>query len=131
GTGAPSHEPSGSVHPHSRGERVTSNSAAISTCGSSPLAWGEGWRGSGGSWRRRFIPTRVGRGPASSPPSAPRAVHPHSRGERVVVVSVVAPFLGSSPLAWGEGWRGSGGSWRRRFIPTRVGRGRSRPRGRA
>ncbi len=71
---------------------------------------------------RRFIPTCVGRFPASRTASATRSVHPHVRGAVCVSVSGHCHCSGSSPRAWG-GWR----TWLatrsgRRFIPTCVGR---------
>src|SRR5690606_9958873 len=50
------------VHPHSRGERVTTVRSGAPPAGSSPLAWGEGDREEAGEPDARFIPTRVGRG---------------------------------------------------------------------
>src|SRR5690606_4275404 len=75
--------------------------------------------------RPRFIPTRVGRGRTSSTAGSPAAVHPHSRGERQGALYRVEHRGGSSPLAWGEGEVGLHPIRVRRFIPTRVGRGRA------
>src|SRR5690606_22298639 len=84
----------------------------------------------GGEPLGRFIPTRVGRGPASASPSTCSPVHPHSRGERQAVYERGELVAGSSPLAWGEALAGGPAQTVARFIPTRVGRGsarRSRP----
>src|SRR5690606_39396821 len=110
-----------SVHPHSRGERSRGRTASRTARGSSPLAWGEARpppRRDGG---RRFIPTRVGRGPTATRGAPPSPVHPHSRGERRRVWCSHEWCTGSSPLAWGEGTGFGEASSRGRFVPTRVG----------
>src|SRR5690606_1221552 len=90
------------VHPHSRGERAGSAFALDNGAGSSPLAWGEGCDTAPVTHPSRFIPTRVGRGSASSAVCPRPAVHPHSRGERRDGEETLAAAFGSSPLAWGE-----------------------------
>src|SRR5690606_1682536 len=116
--------PRGTVHPHSRGERTGRRPFRVTEPGSSPLAWGEGGAAAIQRPATRFIPTRVGRGSWPSAPAHAPPVHPHSRGERGSAPAVVEPARGSSPLAWGEGYSGRRVGRGRRFIPTRVGRGR-------
>src|SRR5690606_31874565 len=113
----------GTVHPHSRGERVKTHLPAFANDGSSPLAWGEAARGVVGRGDRRFIPTRVGRGSAALTVHALPPVHPHSRGERARSRAGIRPRRGSSPLAWGEDRPPLNVEEVDRFIPTRVGRG--------
>ena len=91
----------GTVHPHSRGEQLTTRFTAITLIGSSPLAWGTGNRDNYGRIQRRFIPTRVGNRPAGSVDTCRLAVHPHSRGEQYAIRKSNFKTL--------------------RFIPTRVG----------
>src|SRR5690606_2521595 len=90
------------VHPHSRGERSARANAETEGHGSSPLAWGEGKKSLTVVPKRRFIPTRVGRGRRSAWRRAGPPVHPHSRGERDQRERVERRRFGSSPLAWGE-----------------------------
>ena len=98
----------GTVHPHSRGERPPSCPLGAPGRGSSPLAWGEAEAVVVPVAARRFIPTRVGRGPLTTCISFSSAVHPHSRGERPRVKAGVGQVVGSSPLAWGEVRAGDG-----------------------
>src|SRR5690606_18385382 len=85
GRGATPPSPATSVHPHSRGERWRWPAAPSSRSGSSPLAWGEVGVPLPVARANRFIPTRVGRGSSAYAARVARAVHPHSRGERVGV----------------------------------------------
>src|SRR5690606_37049010 len=111
------------VHPHSRGERTDTSPERPHGPGSSPLAWGEGAHAPGEGELVRFIPTRVGRGGRRCWRRSRSAVHPHSRGERCPCWMGMDRFVGSSPLAWGEGERDERVVLLARFIPTRVGRG--------
>ncbi len=113
-----------------------------SRVGSSPLAWGALHPPGQQQRHGRFIPTRVGSIPASSPGGRRLSVHPHSRGEHSLAKELsqgavrfiptrvgsmpsvlVSPFsaYGSSPLAWGACAPGDRKQTRGRFIPTRVG----------
>src|SRR5690606_5382367 len=87
------------------------------------LAWGEAAEAGAPTEGRRFIPTRVGRGPwpVAAAPRSP--VHPHSRGERDDGQARLPAFAGSSPLAWGEATPARAPNSRPRFIPTRGGSG--------
>ncbi len=53
--------------------------------------------------------------------SAPRAVHPHIRGEYIIMTSVSSTFFGSSPHPWGIPPPDGGPVSFQRFIPTPVG----------
>jgi len=124
-----------------RGEHEGWTAFFLCLVGSSPHAWGA-WREDGrpefdcrfiptcvGSMNgatccngiSRFIPTCVGSIPGSEAQDTLPAVHPHMRGEHVVVAASVACECGSSPHAWGA-FRPRPASRRiPRFIPTCVG----------
>ncbi len=129
------------VHPHARGEHLTSVKNAVGDAGSSPRPWGTLGIGVVERHGTRFIPTPVGNtsGKSCSLPSS--SVHPHARGEHSTTRLPVRVLYGSSPRPWGTRpatsarRSGSGSSprpWgtlgqRRglgqhvRFIPTPVG----------
>jgi len=89
------------VHPHARGEHAHMNLAEDVVRGSSPRPWGTllgDHRILGGS---RFIPTPVGNTGAGGAAGCAVPVHPHARGEHVLV-ALHAQHAG-------------------RFIPTPVG----------
>ena len=96
-----------------------------SSFGSSPREWGEAPSSALEAEDLRFIPTRVGRGRRVPRRSSRGAVHPHASGERWHPGAVVTDGDGSSPREWGEEARAERGAADRRFIPTRVGRGRT------
>ena len=89
------------VHPHARGERGTFTEGGRVYNGSSPRPWGTRLRRSDQALNFRFIPTPVGnaRAPCSRQTRAP--VHPHARGERLLVTVGLDPANGSSPRPWG------------------------------
>src|SRR5690606_29523561 len=109
-----------------------------------------GTRGRGGPCRRRALrwgvvddpfgrgaatPAGAGVAPGEGIALGEAAVWPNPTGGRAAVVFALgapADVRGSSPLAWGEGGDVHVGVVRRRFIPTRVGRGapggKARPR---
>ena len=125
GNGKPRRAPRGprTVHPRSRGERFMGSGTTALSVGSSPLARGTGhWR-AGVSPGRRFIPARAGNGRRSAITNAAPAVHPRSRGERLVLQDGVAPDRGSSPLARGTASGCLRSGKRHRFIPARAGNG--------
>ena len=90
-----------SVHPHSRGERRCGLGVDLQFDGSSPLAWGTRLSEPQGASLVRFIPTRVGNAARINESTAPKPVHPHSRGERWIQTTARPCLSGSSPLAWG------------------------------
>ena len=109
------------VHPRSRGEHTSHQSAASTTTGSSPLARGTPVRDTYHVGLARFIPARAGNTQRRGRPRDPPSVHPRSRGEhaRLIVSTVRTP--GSSPLARGTPRRGQAGPLPPRFIPARAG----------
>ena len=90
------------VHPHSRGENSWGIASNTSPCGSSPLARGKSGRCAGRGWCVRFIPTRAGKIDRAVIQSKNNSVHPHSRGENVVLSGGHHLQAGSSPLARGK-----------------------------
>ena len=109
------------VHPHWRGEHAAPCLGVIAGIGSSPLAWGtfariwlvvEVWR---------FIPTGVGNISSTGECGWQCPVHPHWRGEHLLMKLTVDSGAGSSPLAWGTSLWSGGNEFMERFIPTGVG----------
>jgi len=111
-----------SVHPHARGEYANDPLWASLCYGSPPRAWGIRPAARPHGARRRFTPTRVGNTPVPRAVPAPRvrftptrvgntisrvaslglmAVHPHARGEYLVVHDDRHLGHGSPPRAWG------------------------------
>ena len=89
--------------------------------GSSPRPWGTPCAQAKQSLHSRFIPTSVGNTVWQWCQPAPRAVHPHVRGEHHRHADPAAIPDGSSPRPWGtptRPFRHPSGS---RFIPTSVG----------
>ena len=72
---------------------------------------------------QRFTPTCVGSGGAAGPAASGSPVHPHVRGERVVVDGWQDTGYGSPPRAWGADRRRSHRQVEQRFTPTCVGSG--------
>ena len=97
--------------------RVTSSQRP----GSSPRPWGTQHPGIALRSIDRFIPTPVGNTASKSRYRNDIAVHPHARGEHVLIPNSVRPAVGSSPRPWGTRRRKKClGAWIR-FIPTPVG----------
>ena len=109
------------VHPHLRGEHGLPHSSTSTPIGSSPPAWGACGRCVVEVVGVRFIPTCVGSIGYIADFHCAFPVHPHLRGEHVMLLFLVELHFGSSPPAWGAfpAARGSGGH--PRFIPTCVG----------
>ena len=89
------------VHPRSRGERVSNMPPALPD--------------------RRFIPARAGNARAAAMARSVSAVHPRSRGERARGVRDVVYPDGSSPLARGTHCHLRPSDRATRFIPARAG----------
>ncbi len=109
------------VHPHARGERHGFSAGQRKRVGSSPRPWGTRKHYEATPQQVRFIPTPVGNARPTAASSAPAAVHPHARGERLRRFFRATNEGGSSPRPWGtlEGTHRPGDS--DRFIPTPVG----------
>ena len=110
-----------SVHPHARGEHVTTGAEWSNPTGSSPRAWGTPSRSRHGLRLGRFIPTRVGNTALHLGVTCPHPVHPHARGEHLDVDNSGISRYGSSPRAWGTPMVRKFENIFSRFIPTRVG----------
>jgi len=89
--------------------------------GSSPRPWGTHRRTDPPRGGRRFIPTPVGNTVPRSARRRRSTVHPHARGEHVLLVPVTVAAFGSSPRPWGTRATRLTGSQKARFIPTPVG----------
>jgi len=109
-------------HPHVRGEKAKSPSAAISLAGSSPRAWGKDTRRMQKVGGRRIIPTCVGKSAQKCHQSTSTADHPHVRGEKGRGGYTHTSIRGSSPRAWGKGWVAAELDNDGRIIPTCVGK---------
>src|ERR1035438_3031297 len=90
------------VHPHARGDDVSTYFGGPSAIGSPPRAWG---RRTG----RRSTGTRI-------------SVHPHARGEDPIKLKSAGYHCGSPPRAWGRRRGRAGILYAGRFTPTRVGK---------
>ena len=109
------------VHPHPRGEHRSPPCDLRSSCGSPPHAWGSR------IFQRivfevvRFTPTRVGITHDFLIPVNSISVHPHTRGDHLLKISLTRSNDGSPPHAWGslDAWQTA--SQISRFTPTRVG----------
>ncbi len=109
------------VHPHIRGEYRTPNWCVPTAYGSSPHPWGIQLVNGFLKIIVRFIPTSVGNTLSIRSHARSMAVHPHIRGEYVMIVDSHPVYGGSSPHPWGIHSRLERKvSWRR-FIPTSVG----------
>ena len=109
------------VHPHVRGDDGPAFILARSWAGSPPRAWGRRERDRAEAVAVRFTPTCVGTTRCSGLRVRSRSVHPHVRGDDLVLEGVALIDRGSPPRAWGR--RSTGGAPKpvRRFTPTCVG----------
>ena len=89
--------------------------------GSSPLARGTPARGRQIEDQVRFIPARAGNTAGAGSPTAPRPVHPRSRGEHPPPSAASSHRHGSSPLARGTPAHAAPADLDARFIPARAG----------
>ena len=90
-----------SVHPHVRGEQASKRFSNLSTCGSSPRAWGTETHQPSHIHSLRFIPTCVGNRVSVYTSHYFQSVHPHVRGEQMPASFFSSVICGSSPRAWG------------------------------
>ena len=115
------------VHPHSRGENVSTRKQVLEENGSSPLARGKSPRAGEHQPLLRFIPTRAGKMRSAAYACLRAWVHPHSRGENGWDEMQDEKVYGSSPLARGKLQPRSRPSSSSGFIPTRAGKMISSP----
>jgi len=109
------------VHPHTRGEHVSSGISSRRSAGSSPHTWGTQEQEGCGLRGLRFIPTHVGNTCATGTVHSARSVHPHTRGEHFPIWGHDARIPGSSPHTWGTHDCQVAKELYDRFIPTHVG----------
>ncbi len=114
-----------SVHPHRRGEHWTRKPSRRVEFGSSPQAWGTPHHYICDAERERFIPTGVGNTCDYTTCRTARTVHPHRRGEHILISFGPTAEAGSSPQAWGTLPRWPQAAGTPRFIPTGVGNTRT------
>ncbi len=109
------------VHPHVRGEYFNVMLNEQMSLGSSPRAWGihnTFFLYYANFW---FIPTCVGNTFSLDNWAKFILVHPHVRGEYIVICPPYSKIYGSSPRAWGIQHRVKSSSVLSWFIPTCVG----------
>ncbi len=109
------------VHPHERGEYMSSTALMPRPAGSSPRTWGILDMKIDSAFDARFIPTNVGNTPEGGRVPFRRPVHPHERGEYMPPPAVMNRWDGSSPRTWGIRDLMEFVTDFRRFIPTNVG----------
>jgi len=85
-----------------RGEDISAPRREAARYGSPPRAWGRREFSPCDLDRLRFTPTCVGKTADESGRQRQRAVHPHVRGEDVVIIVVAVGRVGSPPRAWGR-----------------------------
>ena len=113
--------PSGSVHPHGRGDNYRSNFPRARFYGSPPRAWGQLVQKQPRRFPSRFTPTGVGTMPTLTPSPTPTPVHPHGRGDNGSCCGRGCGRAGSPPRAWGQSVVQITLDGRDRFTPTGVG----------
>ncbi len=109
------------VHPHVRGENSRQHWPHISYAGSPPRAWGQWTLGPLGPLWTRFTPTCVGTIVAPQTLRQSYSVHPHVRGDNVILRPHIIVDGGSPPRAWGQLHLVRTRLRRLRFTPTCVG----------
>ena len=109
------------VHPHARGEHVIHADSREDADGSSPRTWGTLCYGYSHTIRDRFIPTHVGNTIPNHQADMVEPVHPHARGEHLLLLQPDAREVGSSPRTWGTLVHLHRVASPIRFIPTHVG----------
>ena len=109
------------VHPHVRGDDRKRRRPFCAAIGSPPRAWGR----CAHKWYRpiliRFTPTCVGTIQHGQRIPGRRPVHPHVRGDDLVIIPQVSNRAGSPPRAWGRCRRAGEETMQGRFTPTCVG----------
>ena len=90
------------VHPHGRGDNVSSGECAGGVYGSPPRAWGQCVHGSRYDPICRFTPTGVGTISPATATTRSSPVHPHGRGDNRFSTLGRSEIYGSPPRAWGQ-----------------------------
>ncbi len=89
------------VHPHVRGEHGNRVLSQVLAAGSSPRPWGTHQVNVRCVLWCRFIPTSVGNTGDINELARELPVHPHVRGEHLIILSLNSIYIGSSPRPWG------------------------------
>src|SRR5207253_1523208 len=110
-----------SVHPHVRGDDISTSYNSGTNVGSPPRAWGRPRAHSPSAARPSVHPTCVGTTCRARPPGTAAPVHPHVRGDDRNPLATPVSDHGSPPRAWGRQAPFCGTTARHRFTPTRVG----------
>ena len=109
------------VHPHVRGVYRIGATMKLSSCGSSPRAWGIPVLRLSVRHDRRFIPTCVGYTGSAPGAPAPGPVHPHVRGVYILSHRLCKSPMRFIPTCVGYTPLGQPVQLQHRFIPTCVG----------
>ena len=108
-------------HPHACGDKTSLPAIWVKVAGSSPRVWGQGCVCSCVGFFHGIIPTRVGTRRAEVARFLKSEDHPHACGDKLGVVGVKSPTMGSSPRVWGQAALVKIGTEDVGIIPTRVG----------
>ena len=104
-----------------RGDDASFAGSGQPSCGSPPRAWGRHVVDVRNERDRRFTPTCVGTTRPQSRRRGARPVHPHVRGDDLLIGFLAADVRGSPPRAWGRHFESESGCRETRFTPTCVG----------
>ena len=109
------------VHPHGRGDNAGVVGGGDAAPGSPPRAWGQSNSHTHHARFKRFTPTGVGTMRWRAPSLGIPTVHPHGRGDNMLLLKTLLKTIGSPPRAWGQ-WSGlCASTYLHRFTPTGVG----------
>ncbi len=120
----PAPPPPDTGHPHAGGEIPDNSAVPQDGSGPSPRGWGNPDQLGNVCWRRRAIPTRVGKSLKKALCSVAHPGHPHAGGEIEVDNTARSVYSGPSPRGWGNLAAAAGVQVSGRAIPTRVGKSR-------
>src|SRR5690625_2405767 len=110
-----------SVHPHVRGDNAAHLRFIAPRDGTPPRAWGQRQGQHEPPPSRRYTPTCVGTTPPRRPGKTRRSVHPHVRGDNLVIERARQGHTGTPPRAWGQLSPSSSQGESPRYTPTCVG----------
>ena len=90
------------VHPHGRGDNLSSGAGWWTVLGSPPRAWGQSPCHKHDENSQRFTPTGVGTMSTGRRVCTAHSVHPHGRGDNRGPLRPGRAVCGSPPRAWGQ-----------------------------
>ena len=111
----------GPVHPHVRGDNGGLLARANINAGSPPRAWGQHTAARRRTVAGRFTPTCVGTTLGAGAARSWPTVHPHVRGDNLILIRLSSQTFGSPPRAWGQRRNRKPVRHGHRFTPTCVG----------